>query len=163
VVPGQENQMKASNKFRATRTFSILSTDAKNIARIVAKYGNKLTAISHQHVPKAKSLVEMNSYVLRIIEADRSLVDVEVYVDSLDNVIETERLVIIAGAQPDFRYSQRGGVLFAVSPAACEWVKKNFLPDRLTHGVAKLFVDDYAMKNIEQRVKADGLSLLVAP
>lgn len=156
--------MKASNKFRATRTFSILSTDAKNIARIVAKYGNKLTAISHQHVARAKSLVEMNSYVLRIIEDDRSLVDVEVYVDSLDNVIETERVVVVAAAvkEVDFAYHARGGVLSARTAAAREWVSKNFLPERLIYGNAKLFVEPHSITSIAKKIEADGLRFVEA-
>lgn len=149
--------MKASNKFRSTKTFSILGGDAHKIARIVAHFGSKLVSVSHEHKPKG-SYDDLRTYVVRIIDAG-SIVDVEVYCDSQDRVIENEREVVVA-AKPDFSYSSRGGMLSANSAAARDWVQKNFLPERLIYGNAKLFVEPHSITSIIKKIEADKLSFL---
>jgi DNA integrity scanning protein DisA with diadenylate cyclase activity len=86
--------MKASNKFRLTKTFCVLNGDAHKIARIVKRYGSQIVSISHEHKPRG-SYDDARTYVVRLIEADRALVDVEVYCDTMDRVIERERVVVV--------------------------------------------------------------------
>jgi diaminopimelate epimerase len=153
--------MKASSKFRLSKTFSLLSGDVRLIAVLAAKYGNGLVSVSHQHVEKG-SYQQARTYVLRLIDSG-DLVDVEVYVDSLDNVIETERVVVIARKQvempkPDFTYAR--STLYAHTEAARKWVERNFMPDRSYTGNAHL-VDVEYIKGIERSIKADGLSILI--
>jgi hypothetical protein len=151
--------MKASNKFRATHTFSIVAGVAHDVAVIAAKYGKKLVSVSHEHKPKG-DYVSRHSYVLRLLD-NHDLVDIAAYVDSGDAVIEVQRVVVIEGSPvkvPDFSYS--GDTLRAHTEAARKWVEKNFMPDRSYTGNAH-FVDPSFIGNIETKIKAAGLSILI--
>lgn len=155
--------MKASNKFRATKTFCILSGDAGKIARLVKHYGSKLVSISHQHVPKG-SYEDARTYVLRIVE-NRDLIDVLVLVNTLDEVIEKERVVVIAHKDiepagpvlPDFSYQR--STLSAHTPAARAWVAKNIVDHGYTGN--SHFVDTPYIKGVAKLIEAAGLSILI--
>lgn len=155
--------MKASNKFRSTNTFCILSGDAGKIAVLVKHYGVKLVSIAHQHVPKG-SYEQARTYVLRLVD-NRDLVDVEVYIDSLDNVIEKERNVVLARKDvepagpvlPDFSYQR--STLSAHTPAARAWVAKNIVDHGYTGN--SHFVDTPYIKGVAKLIEAAGLSILI--
>jgi hypothetical protein len=153
--------MKASSKFRLTKTFSILNGDAHKIARIVKRYGSQIISISHEHKPKG-SYDDARTYVVRIIEGT-ALVDIEVYCDTLDRVIENDRSVVVPSKfvgpeRPDFYH--RGDSLRAYTTAGRVWLNANMY--EYNYNGPERAVSAQYITVIADKIKAAGLTILVA-